>query len=96
MNEELLMQICEELTRAQKKFPTWPTDPIHAVAVIAEELGELTKALLEFTYEPGKADPEAIERETIQLSAMSLRFAMSLQKYRAEPSKQHSQVEIRE
>ena len=36
-------RITAELARAVKKFPTWPTDPLHALAVLGEEFGELTK-----------------------------------------------------
>ena len=31
--------IYEELDRAIAKFPTWPTDPLHALAVLGEEFG---------------------------------------------------------
>lgn len=39
--------VLAELERATRKFPTWPTDPLHAVVVLGEEFGELTKAVLE-------------------------------------------------
>ena len=46
LNEELEIAAIEdvqaELKRAATKFPTWPTDPIHALAVLGEEYGELT------------------------------------------------------
>lgn len=44
----------DEMARAVAKFPTWPTDPFHALAVLGEEFGELTKAVLQHTYEPHK------------------------------------------
>jgi NTP pyrophosphatase (non-canonical NTP hydrolase) len=52
MSIEQLVQA--ELARAVAKFPTWPTDPLHALAVLGEEFGELTKAMLQHTYEPHK------------------------------------------
>ena len=52
MSVEQLVQA--ELARAVAKFPTWPTDPLHALAVLGEEFGELTKAMLQHTYEPHK------------------------------------------
>lgn len=45
-----------ELGTKLDKFPVWPTDPLHAVAILAEEVGELTKAIVEHTYETHKAD----------------------------------------
>jgi NTP pyrophosphatase (non-canonical NTP hydrolase) len=50
-------QITAEVARATVKFPTWPTDPLHALAVLGEEYGELTKAMLQLTYEPHKTTP---------------------------------------
>ena len=38
-----LHEILAELERATEKFPTWPTDPLHALAVLGEEFDELTK-----------------------------------------------------
>ena len=52
----VMQEIQDEITRAVVKFPTWPTDPLHAVAVLNEEVGELNKALLQMTYERDKTD----------------------------------------
>lgn len=43
---DLMNEVKAELDRAVVKFPTWPTDPFHALAVLGEEYGELTKAVL--------------------------------------------------
>jgi NTP pyrophosphatase (non-canonical NTP hydrolase) len=85
-------KIQKELERAIKKFPTWPTDPLHAVAVVGEEYGELVKSILELTYEPEKTTFEEMEKEAIQLAAMSLRFLLSMNDYKFKHSEQHSQV----
>ena len=53
--KETLELIEAEVLKATEKFPTWPTDPLHALAVLGEEYGELTKAVLQVTYEPHKA-----------------------------------------
>jgi hypothetical protein len=73
--------IYEELGRAIAKFPTWPTDPLHALAVLGEEFGELTKAALQLTYEPGKSSREEVNAEAIQTAAMAIRFVRSLDVY---------------
>ena len=90
---EVLQQVIAELDRATRKFPTWPTDPMHALAVLGEEFGELTKAMLQFTYEPHKKVARTdIREEAIQTAAMALRLAMSLPVYDYAPSRQHKQA----
>lgn len=90
--DPLLGEILDEVRRAVHKFPTWPTDPIHAAAVLAEEVGELHKGCLELTYEPGKTTPEAVRAEAIDSAAMALRFLTSFDVYEFVPSVQHQQV----
>lgn len=88
-------QITAEVRKATLKFPTWPTDPLHALAVLGEEFGELTKAMLQHTYEPHKGvTAEDIREEAIQTAAMALRLAMSLDKYEYRPGHQHEQATI--
>lgn len=85
-------QVLNELKRAKEKFPTWPTDPLHALTVVGEEYGELQKAVLQHVYEPGKAvSRQDIREEAIQTAAMAIRFAESLTWYEYEPGKQHTQ-----
>lgn len=82
-----------EVDKAMDKFPTWPTDPLHALAVLGEEFGELTKAVLQLTYEPHKASAsvENVREEAVQTAAMALRFLMSLDEYKYGQSEQHRQ-----
>lgn len=89
----MIDDILAELERATTKFPTWPTDPLHALAVLGEEYGELTKAMLQLTYEPHKTSAEEVRAEAIQTAAMALRLAMSLDVYQYQPCPQHSQSE---
>lgn len=88
---KILEDVLAELDRATRKFPTWPTDPLHALAVLGEEYGELNKAMLQLTYEPHKTSPEEVQTEAIQTAAMALRLAMSLDRYCYAPCSQHSQ-----
>jgi NTP pyrophosphatase (non-canonical NTP hydrolase) len=83
--------IDSEIARALAKFPTWPTDPLHALAVLGEEFGELTKEVLQMTYEPHKTSLEKIREEAIQTAAMAVRFVRSLDDYCYIPSDQHAQ-----
>jgi len=91
----VVAEIVAEVERATKKFPTWPTDPLHAVAVLGEEFGELTKAALQLCYEPHKNSAEEVRTEAMQTAAMSLRFAMSLDRYEYRPGEQHSQSDTK-
>jgi NTP pyrophosphatase (non-canonical NTP hydrolase) len=89
--EALTDEIKAEVARATAKFPTWPNDPLHALAVLGEEFGELTKAMLQLTYEPHKTSANEVRSEAIQTAAMALRLAMSLHRYLYTPSRQHGQ-----
>lgn len=87
----IFTDIIKEVERASIKFPTWPTDPLHALAVLGEEFGELTKAMLQLTYEPHKTTLAEVQSEAIQTAAMAMRLAMSLDKYIYTPCPQHIQ-----
>ena len=95
---EAYVQIADEalaeVRRAVSKFPTWPSDPLHALAVLGEEFGELTKAMLQLTYEPHKSNPTHVRLEAIQTAAMALRLAASLSDYEYRASVQHSQLRV--
>lgn len=86
-----ITEVLAEVERATAKFPTWPTDPLHALAVLGEEFGELTKEMLQLTYEPHKTSPAEVRKEAIQTAAMALRLVMSLDRYEYRPSPQHGQ-----
>lgn len=89
---EALRPVFTEIEKAVRKFPTWPTDPLHALAVLGEEFGELTKATLQMTYEPHKTSMEEMRTEAIQTAAMALRFYLSLDRYVLAKSEQHEQA----
>lgn len=84
--------VLAEVERATRKFPTWPTDPLHALAVLGEEFGELTKDMLQLTYEPHKTSTENVRTEAMQTAAMALRLFMSLERYEYKACEQHSQA----
>lgn len=90
---EIQHHVFDEIDRAIAKFPTWPSDPLHALAVLGEEFGELTKAVLQSVYEPHKSNPADVREEAIQTAAMALRFLASLDRYDYCPGQQHKQGE---
>ena len=86
------MEVLKEIERAMSKCPPWPTDPLHAVAVVGEEFGELMKAVVEHTYEPQKSTREDVRTEAMQLACVALRFVMSLDRYEFVGCDQHNQA----
>ena len=81
--ERLVGKVFAELRWAENRHPGFPADPLHALAIAAEELGELTQAVLQWTYEGGRI--KRVETEAIQLAAMALRFALHLDAYVPRP-----------
>ena len=91
--DQAFTAIRAELARATQKFPHWPDDPMHALAVLGEEFGELTRAILQRSYEPDQ--PEAtlahIRHEATQTAASAIRLLMSVEHYRYAPVPNHAQ-----
>lgn len=92
-HDDATAEIAGEVERAVAKFPTWPTDPLHALAVLGEEFGELTKAMLQLVYEPHKSSAEEVRKEALQTAAMALRLYRSLDRYEYRRGEQHRQSE---
>jgi NTP pyrophosphatase (non-canonical NTP hydrolase) len=81
MFERQFADVQQELAGALHKFPEWPTDPIHAAAIVAEECGELQRAVLQLTYEPHKTSRLEVMQEARQTAAMAIRFLASMNDY---------------
>ena len=86
-----LQDVITEFYAASANFPQWPTDPLHALSIVQEEVGEVQKEVLQMCYEPHKSDREKVKKEAIQMAAMSLRFLLSLDAYVYAPGAQHEQ-----
>ena len=72
--------IDKELEFAMQKFPSFPCDPLHAIGVVNEEVGEATKDALQWTYELHKnKDSETLKKELIQTAAMCIRMICGLE-----------------
>lgn len=85
----IMVEVSDEIDRAMFKFPLFPTDPLHALAVLGGKYGELNKAVLQGVYQPDKVTPEQIREEAIQTAAMAVRFIASLDQYLYLKSFQH-------
>lgn len=61
-----------ELERAKKLHPNFPTDIFQQLAIMQEEAGEVTKAVLD--YKDGKCPLQHVKEELIQTAAMCMRM----------------------
>ena len=80
-----MKSISFELESAKSRYPWWPTDVIHAGAIVSEEAGELTQATLDHVYahlnHNGKDTVARMRKEAIQTAAMAIRFLENIDKY---------------
>lgn len=83
---EPLTDVIAEMQKAAIKFPDWPTRGTDAAAIVAEECGELQRAVLQVTYERG--DLASVRKEAIQTAAMALQFLLNLPDTRFERGEQ--------
>ena len=65
-----------ELVRAEKKHPDFPKDIFHQLAIMQEEAGEVTQAVLHYHYEKGTI--EHVMEELVQTAAMCMRMLQNL------------------
>ena len=69
--QEFVREVMAELRRAEAKYPAWPADLIHQVAIMQEESGEAIRAALNHVYH---GEPLAdVRGELVQTAAMCLR-----------------------
>lgn len=68
--------IDRELKRAKEKHPDYPKSMFRQLAIMQEEAGEVTKAVLHYHYENGTV--ENIREELIQTAAMCMRMLENL------------------
>lgn len=85
MDLKILQAIEAELESAKARYPWWPSDAVHAGAIVAEESGELTQATLDHFYahlNHNGADTIArMRKEAIQTAAMAIRFLENMEAY---------------
>jgi len=74
--EDAIDQIFRELGAAEEKHPGWPTDVVHATAIMVEEAGEAMQAALDAYYKRG--DLEHLRQELAQTGAMCIRALVNL------------------
>lgn len=78
---EICLEILDELSRARTKFPNFPRDLIHRVAIVNEESGEAVQAAVQAMYEGGQVSQ--VREELIQTAAMCVRAIQSIDEIRS-------------
>ena len=74
---EIYEAIEDELKSAIEKYPAWPDDKIHQVAIMNEESGEAIRAVLNHVYHN---DPISdVRNELIQTAAMCIRCLINME-----------------
>ena len=84
--EACMEAVKAEVERAQKLHPAWPSDPLHALAILGEEFGALTRAMVQLTYETETdaskvSSPACVAEEALQTAAKALRLMLHLNDY---------------
>lgn len=69
--------IDKELMRAEKKHPLWPKDLFQQLAIMQEEAGEVTKAVLDYHFSSDTL--QHIKEELIQTAAMCMRMIKNIE-----------------
>lgn len=85
--EQIIVEALEEMARAEKKHPRWPTHIAAQAGIVVEEAGELMREALIHKYEK-KGNTEmkhvqpdrrvAMRKEAIQTIASAIRFIKNL------------------
>lgn len=74
--ERIMIEVLQEIERAELIHPNYPTNQFKALAIWQEEIGEVTKALLD-SADKGENRAEVIN-ESIQAIACGVRFLKNL------------------
>jgi len=74
--EETINLIIDQLEKAESKHPNWSSDLFVQIAVLGEEFGEFSQAVLQHSHENGKY--ECIEKELLHVIAVSIRILKNL------------------
>jgi len=75
---DFFADVQKELLHAEKKFVWWPTDVMHMVTIVTEEVGEAAEAALKMHYD--KEPVKNLEKELIQVAVTAMRAWVSLRR----------------
>ena len=83
--EKIINSIIVELKKSEILNPTFPSDPIHAAAIVNEKAALLLDAAVKNTYVD--QEPKDLLIFAIQTGAALLRFVSNIHFYQIRPSK---------
>jgi hypothetical protein len=72
---EIMAKITAEIKRADDKHGSFPEDLLLRVCIVAEEMGEVQKAIVD--YKLAGAPIEDVDTEMVHLAAMAIKFLIS-------------------
>lgn len=72
--EEVIIEIKKEMEHAERKHGPLPVGLMLRVLIVAEEIGEVFKAVVDFML--GRGERTSIDEEMIQVAATAIRFLM--------------------
>lgn len=83
----IIHEIRTERDRAEHIYPDWPTDPVHAVNILTEEVGKAAQEANRFTFRKNDSDMQRdrLRQKLITSGAMVLRCLINLESYQAGP-----------
>lgn len=85
VEETFFQGVMAELAYAEDKHKGWPTtDAVHAVSIVNEEVGKLTRACNDYTFGLPGSDPLDTRKYALRVAAMALRFYSSLPDYKSQ------------
>lgn len=73
---QIINEALNELASARKRYPAWPTDIVHATAVMTEEANEALKSANEVRWGHKITTLADVRKEVIQTIAMCLRLVV--------------------
>lgn len=75
-----VVEVLQEVSRAETLWPDWPSDILHALSIVTEELGEVIQIANDIVIhgEDTPANWADMRKEAIQAAAMTLRFLGNL------------------
>jgi len=71
---QIITDAMNELARARRRYPEWPTDIVHATVVMVEESTEALKSANEIKWNHKHTSLADLRDEIIQTIAMCLRL----------------------
>lgn len=74
---DAVKEMLDELEHAEAAHPDWPTEPLHAGAILAEEAGECLRDCVSYDETGREVLLASMSQEAVQTGAMAIRFLIN-------------------